>query len=69
MFTVKGPILLHPILGTRRRHRTVNFSYVFNQSRKFRKSQDFSVWGSKGKYAKAQGPSPEALVSLSHSLA
>lgn len=31
MFTAKGSILLHPILGTHMRHRTVNFSYFFFQ--------------------------------------
>lgn len=70
MFTAKGSILLHPILGTRMRHRTVNFSYFFFSANHGSSENDKTlVFGTGRGSTQAQGPNPEALVSLSHSLA
>lgn len=57
MFTAKGSILLHPILGTRRKHRTVNFSYCFSANHGSSENDKTLVFGAgRGSIPRLRGP-------------
>lgn len=74
MFTAKGSILLHPILGTHTRHRTVNFSYFFSANNGSSENDKTLVFGTgRGSTRRLRGPTLRLwspfLTSYAHILA